>query len=65
MVTNTHIVADAIGLAAGGTGGGPEAPLDGALISVTLQDGRCLLAQLVNYDWCGATWSPRFRLSNI
>jgi len=51
VVTNTHIVADAIDQADGGTGGGPEAPLARALITVTLQDGRCLTARLVNYDW--------------
>jgi S1-C subfamily serine protease len=42
VVTNTHIIADAIA--------GDSAA--GAAILCTLQDGRTLPAQLVNFDWC-------------
>lgn len=42
VVTNTHIIADAIA--------GDSAA--GAAILCTLQDGRSLPAQLVNFDWC-------------
>jgi hypothetical protein len=47
VVTNTHIVADAI------AGDGAA----GAAILCTLQDGRTFPAQLVNFDWCGF-WPP-------
>ena len=44
VVTNTHIVADAIPA----QGGAPRR------ILCTLQDGRCLPAELVNFDWCAS-----------
>ena len=42
VVTNTHIIADAI------AGDGASA----SAILCTLQDGRSFQAQLVNFDWC-------------
>lgn len=51
VVTNTHIVSEAISVEDGGKGGGPGAAPCDAVIAVTLQDGRCLSARLVNYDW--------------
>jgi hypothetical protein len=54
VVTNAHTVSEAISVSDGGKGGGPgSAPAD-AVIAVTLQDGRCLSAQLLNFDWCAA-----------
>ena len=45
VVTNTHIIADAI---AGDS-------TTGSAILCTLQDGRSFPAQLVNFDWCAST----------
>lgn len=51
VVTNAHTVSEAISVSDGGKGGGPgSAPAD-AVIAVTLQGGRCLSAQLLNFDW--------------
>jgi hypothetical protein len=49
VVTNTHIIADAIA--------GDSAA--GAAILCTLQDGRSFPAQLVNFDWCAPYTAPQ------